>query len=100
MRADKFTVKTREALVEAQQIASRKGQSELTAEHILLALLEQEGGVVSALLTKIFARGGSGRTVAELRSQLERQIDQQPRASGALDVGLSRKARDLIETAE
>ena len=100
MRADKFTVKTREALVEAQQIASRKGQSELTAEHILLALLEQEGGVVSALLTKIFARGGEGHSAEQLQNQLERHVDAQPRASGALEVGLSRKARDLIETAE
>ena len=103
MRADKFTVKTREALVEAQQLASRKGQSELQPEHILLALLSQDGGVVSAILTKLGAKGGAEAYVAapeRLREQLERHIDQQPRASGELDVGLSRKARDLIETAE
>jgi len=106
MRADKFTVKTREALIEAQQLASRKGQPELTPEHLLLALLTQEGGVVSALLTKLSARSaGEGHELAaaspeRLREQLERHIDQQPRASGALEVGLSRRARDLIETAE
>ncbi len=103
MRADKFTVKTREALVEAQQLASRKGQAELQPEHILLALLSQDGGVVSAILTKLGAKGGVEAYVAapdRLREQLDRHIDQQPRASGELDVGLSRKSRDLIETAE
>ena len=102
MRADKFTVKTREALVEAQQIASKKGQSELTPDHILLALLEQEGGVVSALLTKIGTKGASASALEpeRLRDQLQRHIDQQPRASGSIEVGISRKARDLIETAE
>ena len=57
MRADKFTVKTREALVEAQEIANRKGQAELLPEHVLSALLAQQGGVASALLSKLAARG-------------------------------------------
>ena len=103
MRADKFTVKTREALIEAQQIASRKGQAELTPEHILLALLEQEGGVVSALLIKLGTRVGGETALLSperLREQLDRHIDQQPRSSGSIDVGLSRRARDLIEAAE
>jgi ATP-dependent Clp protease ATP-binding subunit ClpB len=103
MRADKFTVKTREALVEAQELASRKGQSELLPEHVLLALLSQEGGVTSALLSKLAARGGAEAALVDpgrLAADLERHIDQLPRASGSIDVGLSRRAKDLIETAE
>lgn len=102
MRADKFTVKTREALVEAQEIASRKGQSELLPEHVLLSLLRQEGGVASALLTKIAAKAGESARLDPTRmaTELDRHIDQLARASGAIDVGLSRRTRDLIETAE
>ena len=102
MRADKFTVKTREALVEAQQLASRKGTGRASAgTPAALAALARRG-VVSAIPTKLGAKGVSSRTWPpdRLREQLDRHIDQQPRASGELDVGLSRKARDLIETAE
>ncbi len=101
MRADKFTVKTREALVQAQEIANKKGQAELLPEHVLLALLTQEGGVASALLNKLAASGAVITPPAQLVEKLERHVDQMPRASGgSLDVGLSRRAKDLIEQAE
>ena len=102
MRADKFTVKTREALVGAQEIANRKGQAELLPEHVLSALLAQQGGVASALLSKIAARGDAGLgSPAQIAEQLERHIDQLPRAAGGgLDVGLSRRTKELIESAE
>ena len=102
MRADKFTVKTREALVEAQEIANRKGQAELLPEHVLSALLAQQGGVASALLSKLAARGDAGLgSPAQLAEQLDRHIDQLPRsAGGSLEAGLSRRTKELIETAE
>ncbi len=108
MRADKFTAKTREALHEAQQQASRNGQAELLPEHILLALLSQEGGVVGALLTKLNTRAGSDTSTgiradmnpAWMREQLERHIEKLPRSSSTIDVGLARRSRDLIEAAE
>ena len=100
MRVDKFTNKTREALQSAQQLAAEKGQSELTPEHLLWALLTQEGGVAPALLGKLAARDGGVFDAERLVAELERHIDVQPRASGALEVGLSRRGRELIETAE
>ncbi|HNF99117.1 MAG TPA: Clp protease N-terminal domain-containing protein, partial [Pseudomonadota bacterium] len=100
MRVDKFTNKTREALQSAQQLAAEKGQAELLPEHLLWALLVQENGVAPALLGKLAAREGGMLDGSRLVSDLERYIDQQPRAQGALDVGLSRRTRDLLETAE
>lgn len=100
MRVDKFTNKTREALQSAQQLAAEKGQSELTPEHLLWALLTQEGGVAPALLGKLTAREGAMFDAERLVAELDRHIDLQPRASGALEVGLSRRTRDLLETAE
>src|SRR5581483_5263610 len=102
MRVDKFTTKTREALVEAQQIASKKGHAEITPEHLLWALLRQEGGITSTLLRRLGSGEGTpgGVDPAALAAQVETYLDRQPKASGAIDVGLSRRARDLIETAE
>src|SRR5690242_19568110 len=44
MQADRFTVKSHEAVAEAQRIAARNRNSEVGAQHLLLALLEQEDG--------------------------------------------------------
>jgi ATP-dependent Clp protease ATP-binding subunit ClpB len=94
MRLDKLTIKTREALVAAQDLAAQKGQPEILPEHVLAALLPQEGGVVAPLLKKVGADPGA---IAEA---LSREIDRLPKQQGGLDVGLSRRLRDLIETAE
>ena len=44
MRLDQFTVKAQEALTTAQTLAEKSDHPEVTAEHLLKALLEQEGG--------------------------------------------------------
>ena len=53
MRMDKFTVKAQEALQAAQRLAGQLSHQELTPEHLLLALIEQEGGVVRPILQKV-----------------------------------------------
>ena len=45
MRPDKMTTKSQEAFREAVDQASRRGNPELTPEHVLAAMLLQEGGV-------------------------------------------------------
>jgi ATP-dependent Clp protease ATP-binding subunit ClpB len=94
MRLDKLTVKTREALVAAQELAQRHGQAEMQPEHVLAALLAQEGGLVPALVKKV------GADPARLLEDINQAIDRLPKQQGGLEVGLSRKSRDLIETAE
>ena len=94
MRLDKLTVKTREALVAAQQLAQEKGQPELMPEHVLLALLQQEEGLVPALVDK------AGADATRLAATVSRLVDGLPRQSGSLDVGLGRKGTALIESAE
>src|SRR5438105_3390572 len=95
MRLDKLTIKTREALVAAQELASRRGHSEVIPEHVLHALVAQEGGVVAPLVRKV------GADPARIAAALERTLDQMPSASGShLDVGLAPRTRDLIERAE
>ena len=45
MRPDRLTTKSQEALREGVDLASRKGNPELLPEHVLLAMLAQDGGV-------------------------------------------------------
>ncbi|HEY4458929.1 MAG TPA: Clp protease N-terminal domain-containing protein, partial [Pseudonocardiaceae bacterium] len=46
MDTDRLTRKSQEALQEAQNIAVREGHTEADGEHLLLALLDQDDGLV------------------------------------------------------
>ena len=50
MDMNRMTQKTQEAIQSAQSLAVNFGHVEVDGEHLLLALLEQEGGLVSRLL--------------------------------------------------
>src|SRR5919106_1547097 len=52
MQADRFTVKSQEALAAAQRIAGARRNPEVAPHHLLLALLEQEGGIVVPVLRR------------------------------------------------
>src|ERR1700686_964974 len=53
MNFNKLTVKAQEAVVEAQNLARGPGNPEVTPEHLLVALLRQEGGIVAPILNKL-----------------------------------------------
>ncbi len=53
MNFNKLTVKAQEAVVEAQNLARGAGNPEATPEHLVLALLRQEGGIVTPILNKL-----------------------------------------------
>src|ERR1044071_967093 len=53
MNYNKLTVKAQEAVVDGQNLARGAGNAEFTAEHLLLALVRQEGGIVAPLLNKL-----------------------------------------------
>jgi ATP-dependent Clp protease ATP-binding subunit ClpB len=55
MNYDKLTIKAQEALQEASSIAQKNDQTQVELEHILLALVEQEGGIVAPIIEKIGA---------------------------------------------
>ncbi|HCM26335.1 MAG: ATP-dependent chaperone ClpB [Treponema sp. GWB1_62_6] len=55
MDYDKFTVKAQEALRDASSTAQKNDQTQVDPEHLLLALIEQEDGIVSPLLERIGA---------------------------------------------
>jgi ATP-dependent Clp protease ATP-binding subunit ClpB len=77
MRLEKFTIKAQEALQAAQKRAEGLGSAQLEPEHLLDALLTQEGGLVAPLLRKL------GAPIESLRSELEIHLGNQPKVRGA-----------------
>ena len=77
MTPDRLTVKTREALARAQSLARQRSHQQLELEHLLVAALEDAEGMARAVAHKV------GADVHRLQSDLERQLDQLPRVSGA-----------------
>jgi len=53
MRYDKFTQKAQEALGIAQEIVDEYNQQELDTEHLFLALLKQEDGLIPKIIKRI-----------------------------------------------
>ncbi|HEX8113522.1 MAG TPA: AAA family ATPase, partial [Kofleriaceae bacterium] len=94
MKLDKLTVKAQEAIAASRDVAMSLHHAEVRPEHLLVALLEQEGGVVPRILAKI---GADPRVV---RADLDRALEKLPRARGAaLDVEAGRAFKDVWEQA-
>ena len=53
MRFDRFTERAQDAAVRAYEILQRYGHNQVDTEHMLLALLEQPGGVIPQMLEKM-----------------------------------------------
>src|SRR5689334_23205993 len=71
MRSDQLTVKAQEAIGEAQRDARESGHAEVTPDHLLKALIDQDEGIVAPILAKV---GVSRETVSrELDASLARR---------------------------
>jgi ATP-dependent Clp protease ATP-binding subunit ClpB len=77
IRPEKMTVKSQEALAAAHELAAKQANGAIEAEHLLLALIDQEGGLVPALLQKI------GVTPLTVRNAVETAVKRFPQSSGA-----------------
>ncbi len=95
MRLDKLTEKGRDALLEAQNLAQEYHHPAIEPEHLLMALLQQEGGVVPSVIRRI----GGDETM--LVQSVEQALSKMPRATGSsVQVGMSREMNDLLEEAD
>src|SRR5580698_1653921 len=77
MDFNRFTEKLQEGVRAAQSLASQRGQQQVDAEHLLLALLEQEGGLAQSVLAK------TGVKLEDLHRRLTEQLDKLPQVSGS-----------------
>jgi len=95
MDYEKLTIKAQEALNEASSIAQKGDHSQIEAEHILLALLRQEDGIVPPIVEKI------GADAKKLISSVEALVEKQPKIYGeAAQVYFSSAASKVIAKAE
>lgn len=95
MRFDKFTQKAQEAVLEAQDVAQQLNHPNVEPEHLLQALIVQEGGVVPSVIKKI------GTDLMMLAQSLQQTLAKLPRATGSsMQVGLSRPLNDILQEAQ
>jgi ATP-dependent Clp protease ATP-binding subunit ClpB len=93
MNIEHFTEKAREALSEAAHLATQRNHSQVEIEHLLAALLAQEGGVVQQVIAK--AGGDLGAAQRTIDNELERM----PKIYGGSEPGISPRLRKLLEDA-
>ena len=94
MNIDQFTLKAQDAIQQANSIAQQEDHSEIGTEHLLLALLEQEDGVIPPLVERI------GLKVSTLIQQVEDLLATYPRITGNAQVSFSPELQKIIAKAE
>ncbi|MEO0614958.1 MAG: ATP-dependent chaperone ClpB [Pseudomonadota bacterium] len=95
MRMDKLTSKLQMALADAQSLAVGRDHQFIEPVHLMLALLDQQGGTVRGLLTK------AGGNVNQLRSSLGNALDSLPQVQGAAgDVHLGNELGKLLNVTD
>ena len=76
MQPDRLTVKTQEALAAAQRLAQTRHNSQISPHHLLVALLEQEGGIVVPVLRR------AGADPDAVRRKANQALDAAPTVTG------------------
>jgi len=97
MRFDRFTERAQEAAQRAAEIIQRYGHNQIDTEHILLALIEQPGGVIPQILEhlNVNATGLSERLDAALRATPKANIF----GGGAGQIFITPRVKRIIDLA-
>jgi ATP-dependent Clp protease ATP-binding subunit ClpB len=93
LRFEKLTVKAQEALQDANEVAARHENQEITPLHLLAALINQAEGVVPPLLARLGIRKEA------LNSDVERELGRLPRVHGFSEQRMGRPLNDALERA-
>src|SRR5690349_15690155 len=94
MQPDRFTIKSQEALAAAISLAAARKHAQVLPEHLLSALLDQEGGVVLPVLRKL------GASTDALRADLATALDAVPVLAEADEPTTSREVLNVLRAAE
>ena len=94
MQYDKFTMKSQEALQEAQRLAQSNNNQQIEPEHLLKVLLTDETGIVPSVLKKM------GVSVSSLVNEMDRAIEKLPKVTGAgAQIYLSPQLNQVLQKA-
>src|SRR5207237_2641177 len=96
MQLDKLTLKSQEALQEAQRIARGYSHQEVDGEHLLLAMIGQTDSLIPDLLEKLGVPG------SKLKPEIERELARRHKVQGisSTDLFLSSTLKKVLDAAE
>ena len=93
IRFDKFTIKAQEAIADAQAAAAERSQQFIEGEHLLYALLRQEGGTVPSILEKMGVDPGA------VAARVDEELEKFPKVTGAAQVQVSPNLSQVFQQA-
>lgn len=95
MNFDKFTIKMKEALQGAENLANRYNNSEIGNEHMFLSMLQQKDGIAEPLFSKV------GINFQSLLSDAHNLVDRLPKAyGGAVNQTVSNRLLQVLNAAQ
>ncbi|HBH46927.1 MAG: ATP-dependent chaperone ClpB [Candidatus Jacksonbacteria bacterium RIFOXYC2_FULL_44_29] len=94
MNFQNFTTKAAEAVQGAMTLAQELNHQAITPWHLLLVLLEQEEGVVPAILERL------GKNASEVKNKVKTQLEKLPKVEGGTSAYLSNDAQKALNQAE
>ena len=94
MDFNKFTEKAQLAISEAQALAVKRNHQAIDLEHLLLALLQQENGLIPRLLTK------ADINVDKLQQRLEQMLAKIPVVTGSASTYITPRLNQLLIRAQ
>ncbi len=94
MNYERFTVKAREAIGEAQKLAGQQGNPEIRPQHLLIVLLTQDKGVVNSLVKHV------GVPFDQLVREATRLLDGLPKVSGGSQARVSSQLQAVFGKAD
>jgi len=93
MNVEHFTEKAREAISDAAQLARERNHNQVEVEHLLAALLAQEGGVVQQIIAKV------GGNLAAAQRIINEELERMPHVFGGSEPSISPRLRKVLEDA-
>ena len=97
MKPEQFTQKALEAISEANELAKQHNHSQIEVEHVLAALLAQEGGVVQQVIQKV--GGNMGGSLATAQRMVNADLERMPHVFGGSKPNFSPRIDKLLEHA-
>jgi len=94
MQPEKLTLKSQEALQEAQRVAREYSHQEIDGEHLALALINQAESLIPDLLERV------GVPVAKLKTDLEAELARRHKVQGAGDAYVGGDLRKALDAAQ
>lgn len=93
MDINRFTEKAKEALLKSFELAKQYGNTQVEPEHLMLAIISQEGGIAGEILSHL------GVPPRRLEVDMQAKIEEKPRAGSSAEAYPSSVFNNILDTA-